>query len=98
MRDLYLRFKDAAEMRLTLLAFGFTEEYDHLLHDAISLDIIGGIPVPEIEIVDGLFDDSKSPDYIPGYHVNIRISDEDMDTTILDPFAISPKTPSRVWA
>lgn len=98
MKDLYLKFTNAAEMRLTLLEFGFKEEYEQLFHDTICLDIVGEISVPEKEIVDGVFDDSNISTHIPGYHVNLRIPDETMDTTILDPFAISPKTPLRVWA
>lgn len=98
MKDLYLRFTTAAEMRLTLLDFGFKEDNGQLSHDTISLDIIGEIPLPEKEIVDGIFEDSTTSTHVPGYHANLRIPDETMDTSILDPFAISPKTPSRVWA
>lgn len=101
MKDLYLRFKDAAEMRRILLDFGFTEIYGQLYHDTISLDVIGKITSQEQpqEIVEGIFHDEAEPSSVNlGYHANIRIPDDDVDTSTLDPYAISPETPSRVWA
>lgn len=34
----------------------------------------------------------------PGYHANIRVINDDLDITELEKFAITPKTPARVWA
>lgn len=101
MKDLYLRFENAAEMRHILLEFGFSEEEGQLYHDTISLDIIGKITFQEQpqEVVEGIFiDEPESSEYDKGYHANIRIPEDDIDTSILDPYAILPETPSRVWA
>ena len=48
MRDLYLRFNDADEMRMQLIAAGFMEDEGQggLFHPDISLDIVGVITVP----------------------------------------------------
>lgn len=101
MKDLYLRFENAAEMRRILLEFGFSEEYGQLCHSTVSLDIIGEITNDEQpqEVVEGVFiDEPELSDYTKGYHANIRIPDDDIDTSALDTYAISPETPSRVWA
>ena len=47
MRDLYLRFNDAAEMRTQLPAAGFVDDEGQggLYHPDISLDVIGAITV-----------------------------------------------------
>ena len=100
MRDLYLRFNDANEMRMRLIAAGFTdgEEQGGLCHPDISLDIIGVITVPA-----GVVDPSKENEIIkyitePGYHVNLRVMDDSLDLSGLNDFVVTPKTPARVWA
>lgn len=99
MKDLYLRFEDAAEMRRVLISFGFKEDQNnYLYYTGISLDVIGKMTQSDNgKIVEGIFIDEPSTSS-SGYHVNIRISEDDLDTHILDPYVISPETPSRVWA
>ncbi|HGP0311683.1 TPA: hypothetical protein ACLE2D_002414 [Citrobacter freundii] len=100
MKDLFLRFSDADNMLLQLIAVGFTadEEQNCLYHPDISLDIIGVITVPGETINPG--EENEIVKYVnePGYHANIRVIDDDLDLSTLDAFTVTPKTPARVWA
>lgn len=40
--------------------------------------------------------DPENPVPEPGWHVNVRVVDE--DATPLDEFRVAPSSPSRVWA
>lgn len=94
MKDLFLRFADAKEMRTQLIAAGFLvdEERDFLYHEDISLDVVGNITTS--------VGDEDSMEYTtePGYHVNLRVINNDLDLSKLNGFVVSPKTPARVWA
>ncbi|QGU14877.1 hypothetical protein GNG27_09460 [Leclercia sp. 119287] len=94
MKDLYLRFADADEMRAQLIEAGFAvdEEQGILYHPDICLDVVG--------IITTNIGEGESLEYIaePGYHVNLRVINDDLDLSPLDEFAVSPKTPTRVWA
>lgn len=95
MRDLYLRFADAAEMQRSLLDFGFKkdEERGWLYHPDINLDVAGMLCEP----IDAKDEESGSI-LLPGYHANLRVLNDELDMSALDKFAVSPKTPLRVWA
>ncbi|MEL2244259.1 hypothetical protein PAS25_25245 [Leclercia adecarboxylata] len=100
MKDLYLRFTDAAEMRTKLnkAGFVFDEEQGILSHPDISLDIIGIIAVPS-----GINNTGEENEYIqyinlPGYHANLRVMNDSLDLSGLNDFVVTPKTPARVWA
>lgn len=93
MRDLYLRFADADEMRLKLIDFGFQDDDSKgLYHPAIRLDVVGVITTSVGE--------GESIEYVeePGYHVNLRVTDDGLNPSALDNFTVTPKTPARVWA
>lgn len=94
MRDLYLRFSDAAEMRHELIEFGFQndEEQGGLYHPGICLDVIG--------VISTAVGEEEPFEYItePGYHLNLRVVDDALDLSGLDSFTVNPKTPARVWA
>ncbi|QIM43928.1 hypothetical protein [Leclercia adecarboxylata] len=94
MKDLYLRFADADEMRTQLIEAGFVadEEQGGLYHPDISLDIVG--------IITTSIGDGESVEYVtePGYHVNLRVINEELDLSHLNRFVVTPKTPARVWA
>ncbi len=94
MKDLYLRFADAGEMRAQLIAAGFAidEEQDILYHPDICLDVVGVIITSTGE--------AESVEYVtePGYHVNLRVINDDLDLSRLNGFVVNPKTPARVWA
>lgn len=100
MRDLYLRFNDADEMRTQLIAAGFVddEEQGGLYHPDISLDIVGVITVPAEVINAGEENEVIKYTTEPGYHVNLRVMNDSLDLSALNDFVVTPKTPARVWA
>jgi hypothetical protein len=100
MRDIYLRFTDAEEMRTQLIAAGFMddEEQGGLYHPDISLDVIGAITVAtEIQ---NAGEENETIQYanLPGFHVNLRVTDDSLELASLDAFAVFPDSPYRVWA
>ncbi|URO01289.1 hypothetical protein NB069_10605 [Leclercia adecarboxylata] len=100
MRDLYLRFNDAAEMRMQLIAAGFVDDDEQggLSHPDISLDVVGVIIVPGEIINPGEENETIKYTTEPGYHVNLRVTDDSLELASLDPFNVFPATPYRVWA
>jgi len=100
MRDIYLRFADADEMRTKLIEAGFVvdEEQGGLYHPDISLDVVGVITVPA-EITN-LGQENEVVKFVaePGYHVNLRMMKDELDLTLLVDFIVTPKSPARVWA
>jgi len=100
MKDLYLRFADAAEMCTQLIELGFAvdEEQGCLYHSAISLDAVGVITfTTEIENPGKEYGIIKY-ETLPGYHVNLRVMNDELDLSPLEKFSVNPKTPVRVWA
>ncbi|WP_347116209.1 hypothetical protein AAHB66_10735 [Leclercia sp. S52] len=100
MRDLYLRFNDADEMRTQLISAGFMddEEQGGLYHPDISLDVIGVIAVPtEIK---NAGEEKEVITFVnePGYHANLRVMNDELDLSSVHDFVVNPKTPARVWA
>lgn len=100
MKDIYLRFADADEMRTQLTAAGFVddEEQGGLYHPDISLDVIGVITVPAEVINPGEQNEILKYTTEPGYHVNLRVMDDSLDLSGLNDFVVTPKTQARVWA
>jgi len=100
MKDLYLRFTDAAEMRMQLIAAGFMDDEDQggLSHPAICLDVVGVITVPGEIINPGEENEIIKYTTEPGYHVNLRVMNDSLDLSGLNDFVVTPKTPARVWA
>jgi len=100
MRDLYLRFNDAEEMRTQLIATGFMDDEGQgmLSHPGISLDIIGVITVPAEVIDPGEENEIIKYTTEPGYHVNLRVMNDSLDLSGLNDFVVNLKTPARVWA
>jgi len=100
MRDLYLRFNDADEMRTHLIAAGFMDDEGQggFYQPDISLDIVGVITVPAEVINPG--EENEVIKYItePGYHVNLRVMNDSLDLSVLNDFVVTPKIPARVWA
>ncbi|MDY0921910.1 hypothetical protein [Leclercia sp. CFBP8987] len=94
MKDLYLRFADSDEMRKQLIEAGFLvdEEQGELYHPDISLDVVA--------VITNSIGDAESVEYVtePGYHVNLRVINDDLDLSELNGFVVTPKTPARVWA
>jgi len=100
MRDLYLRFNDADQMRTQLIAVGFVDDEGQggLYHPDISLDVVGVITVPGEIINPGQEDEIIKYTTEPGYHVNLRVMNDSLDLSGLNDFVVTPKTPARVWA
>jgi len=100
MRDLYLRFNDANEMRTQLIAAGFVDDEGQgsFYHPNISLDIVGVITVPAEVINPGKENEIIKYTTEPGYHVNLRVMNDSLDLSGLNDFLVTPKTPARVWA
>ncbi len=100
MKDLYLRFADADEMRMQLIGTGFMvdEEQGCLYHPNICLDIIGVITIATGTENTGQENESIKYSDEPGYHANIRVMNDGLDLSPLDEFIVTPKTPARVWA
>lgn len=100
MKDLYLRFTDADEMRTKLIEAGFVvdEEQGGVYHPDISMDIVGVITLTAEVINPGEENEIIKYTTEPGYHVNLRVINDDLDLSKLDGFVVSLKTPARVWA
>lgn len=87
MIDYYLKFKDEAKANSVLLD-GETPRFK-------NIDTIGTIYTPTNEVdADGY----PIMAAVDGWHVNVRVVDE--DATDLEPFRVDPEpvTPVRVWA
>lgn len=100
MKDLYLRFADADEMRTQLIAAGYVDDEGQggLYHPDISLDIVGVITVPGEIINPGQEDEIIKYVNEPGHHANLRVMNDGLDLSTLEDFIVTPKTPARVWA
>lgn len=83
MIDYYLKFADQAEAQSVLYLA------DEPLYK--NIDTIGVIS--DIDMTDP---DNPVVTPQPGWHVNVRVVDE--DGTPLEPFQVFPTTPRRVWA
>lgn len=62
-----------------------------------NIDVIGVIHKPTGEMLSGV--DGVYPEMapIPGWHVNVRLVSGE-DGSALEPFAVTPTSPVRVWA
>lgn len=100
MRDLYLRFNDANQMRTQLIAAGFVDDEGQggFYHPDISLDIVGVITVPAEVINSGEENEVIKYTTEPGYHANLRVMNDSLDLSGLNDFVVAPKTLARVWA
>lgn len=93
--DLYLKFADEAEANSIL--YTVTPE---VLDDEGNV-ITEAQTQPNYRNIDVLGviynnTDPENPVVIPGWHVNVRVIDE--DTAPLEPFVVIPVNPRRVWA
>ncbi|MEB6380039.1 hypothetical protein MXM41_14005 [Leclercia adecarboxylata] len=100
MRNLYLSFADADEMRTQLIGAGFMvdEEQGDFYHPDISLDVVGVITLPAEVINPGEENEIIKYTTEPGYHANLRVMNDSLDLYGLNDFVVTPKTPARVWA
>jgi hypothetical protein len=82
--DYYLSFPDEAAAKTVL--YGAED-----MPNFANIDTIGIIYKRT-----GGTDEEPVMTAIPGWHVNVRVAEEDV--TALQPFAVTPVTPMRVWA
>jgi len=100
MTDLYLKFTDEAESR-TVLYTQVPTEWDeegeptawYEQANYANIDVIGVIYEPQ-EIVDP--ENPPEPVALEGWHVNVRVVGNE-DASPLEPFAVVPASPRRVW-
>ena len=99
--DLYLKFADEAEANSVLYTVhaatldedGVTVSEEYTTPNYTNIDVLGIIyvdqPIPDPE---------NPPPPIPeeGFHVNVRVV-EGEDAEALEPFAVFPTQPRRVW-
>lgn len=96
MNDLYLKFSDKAEADSVLYTVTdeVTDAEGNVVQEASSkpnfanIDVIGTIY--EASGVEG-----EEPVALDGYHVNVRVIDE--DASALEPFKVYPTQPRRIW-
>ena len=103
MTDFYLKFASEEEARSVLYTVTpavLNEEDEVVTEETVkpnymNIDVLG-VLYEKQEIVDP----ENPPDPVPleGWHVNVRVVDE--DATDLETFRVDPKptTPTRIWA
>jgi hypothetical protein len=101
--DKYLAFTDEAAAKAVLYRIEGAVEAD----PEQGIEAVEGYEVPNYANIDTLGilyerqevtdpDNPPEPIPIPGWHVNVRVV-EGEDPTALQPFAITPTNPRRIW-
>ena len=106
--DLYLKFADEAEANSLLYRTAtvrdhdreLTEEEKALGEDNFAIKHIEIANYQNIDVIGVLYVNQSDPENPPipeeGWHVNVRlVNGENIEA--LEPFAVQPKTPLRVW-
>lgn len=88
--DLHLKFKDAAEADAVLFDVVETKRPRYA-----AIDVIGAIYKPTGKMVKTDEGDVPAMAPVDGWHVNVRHTEEMPE---LKAWAVTPKTPSHVWA
>ena len=101
MTDLYLSFPDEAAAKAVLYRIegaveadpenGIEAQEGYEVANYINIDTIGVIYKRT-----GGTDEEPVMEPLPGWHVNVRLMPGE-DAAMLEPFAVYPKTPMRVW-
>ena len=91
-RDYYLRFTDEAEAKSVLLR----PDGNHEAPRFRNIDIIGLIHRPTGTMLMGESGPVPEMALLPGWHVNVRLMDDE-DGSALEPFAVQPAAPRRIW-
>ena len=99
--DYHLKLTNSASMTTVLSDF-YNEEGDLVTNTAdYSIDVVGTIYEPTGVILtnaEGL--DYPEMQAITGWHVNIRLPNDNMSTivdSIYETYGVTPESPSRVW-
>ena len=97
--DLYLKFADEAEANSVLYTTDTVlDEEGNVVSETVkpnymNIDTIGVI-YEQQEVVDP--ENPPEPVALPGWHVNVRVLATE-DATPLEPYAVHPSLPRRVW-
>jgi hypothetical protein len=97
--DLHLKFKDAAEAdaalfdKQTTVQGDVVETFKRSRYAAI--DVIGTIYKPTGKMIKTNEGNMPAMALVEGWHVNVRHTSEMPE---LNAWAVTPKTPNRVWA
>jgi hypothetical protein len=83
MTDLYLKFTDQPEALSVMADFTYTDD-DGNVHLSQGSHQWALWEVGEINGVDG-------------WHVNLRIIDDTLDVSALEPYCVTPRNPRVVW-
>ena len=99
--DLYLKFADEAEANSVLYTVhpetvdedGVTVSEEYTTPNYQNIDVLGTLYEAQV-----ITDPENPPPPIPedGWHVNVRVV-EGEDAEALEPFAVFPTLPRRVW-
>jgi len=89
MQDFYLKF-ESQEQAQSILFDGEAPNFS-------NIDIIGTMYEPTGSMIETEDGDVPEMQPIDGWHVNVRATGNE-DTTALEPFAVTPSQPRRVWA
>lgn len=84
MLDYYLKFSSEDQMYAELTKVGFLRIEGDFSHPYIVSSVIGYIYDGETKL--------------EGYHINLRVLNDELDLSSLEKFIVNPSTPYRVWA
>ena len=101
MTDFYLKFaseEEASTVLYTVTPAVLNEEGEVVTEEQVkpnymNIDVLGIIYEPQA--LTGLTDEPVDPIPLDGWHVNVRVIDEDYSA--LEPYKVSPTQPKRVW-
>jgi hypothetical protein len=83
MTDLYLKFTDQPEALSVMTAFTYTDDDGN-----VQLSQGGHtFALWEVGEING----------VEGWHVNLRIIDDTLDVSALEPYCVTPRNPRVVW-
>jgi len=103
MTSYYLKFADEAEANAVLITTvdEISDEEGSIIVQAsvtpnyANIDTIGIIYKPTGEMLQGEDGEYPAMEALPGWHVNVLVVDE--DASALEPYAVTPAVPVRVW-
>jgi hypothetical protein len=103
MQDLYLRFSDeptANELLATSVPTEFDAEGNAINWDEkpnfLNIDVLGTL-YNDDAVLDFVGNVVTPPTQMEGWHVNVRVMPGE-DASALEPYAVIPSQPRRVWA
>jgi hypothetical protein len=82
-KDYYLRFQDQQQALEVMQSFTYTDE------DGVFLSTGGHQwAMWEVGEING----------VEGWHINLRVIDQELDVSSLEPYVVTPRQPRVIWA